>query len=206
MSCIQTALAEQYAVALDRKVNGGGEKSYTAYLYDQGLDKILKKLGEECFEACIAFKNDDEAETVGELNDVLYHLTVLLCQSGVSFNAVMDELCSRCKLHSGDIADAWEVIGLRRTTGDAESYTAYLFRSGLDKILKKVGEACANLLISGKAGDTANIAQYSGDLVFHLLCAMQCKEISLDALCDEQDKRAGKTGNRKQVHRSDHTT
>ena len=84
MDRAQTAIADQYAVALERRKNGGGEKSYTGYLYNQGLDKILKKCGEETFEVCIAAKNDDQAETVGELNDVLYHVTVLLCFSGVT--------------------------------------------------------------------------------------------------------------------------
>ena len=91
----QQAIADQYAVAMDRRRNGGGEKSYTTYLYSQGLDKILKKCGEETFEACIAAKNDDKLETVGELNDVLYHVTVLLCYSAVPLETVMADLNRR---------------------------------------------------------------------------------------------------------------
>ena len=59
---IQNALQEQYDVILDRKTNDGGEKSYTNYLYREGLNKILKKCGEECFEVVIAAKNQDEEE------------------------------------------------------------------------------------------------------------------------------------------------
>ena len=75
---MQSALEAQYQVTLARK-QGGGEKSYTCHLYRAGLDKILKKCGEETFEAVIAAKGEDKAETVGEINDVLYHVTVLLC-------------------------------------------------------------------------------------------------------------------------------
>ena len=50
------------------------EGSYTCYLFEKGLDKILKKVGEECAETIIAAKNDDKAELVGEINDVFYHM------------------------------------------------------------------------------------------------------------------------------------
>lgn len=206
MSRTQQAIADQYAVALDRRQNGGGEKSYTSYLYEQGLDKILKKCGEECFEVCIAAKNDDQGETVGELNDVLYHVTVLLCYCGVSLDAVMANLDHRCQSHSGDVEELVEVIAARRNSGDPGSYTAYLFREGLDKILKKVGEACAQLLIAGKDGDNVRIAEFSGDLLYHLLAMMVCKDIPITALADELEKRSGKTGNLKTFHTSDPTT
>lgn len=202
----QQAIADQYAVALDRRRNGGGEKSYTSYLYSQGLDKILKKCGEETFEACIAAKNDDKLETVGELNDVLYHVTVLLCYSAVPLEAVMADLNRRCQTQDQGMDELMEVIARRRESGDQESYTAYLFREGLDKILKKVGEACALLLIAGKDQDPARIAEETGDLLYHLMAMMVCKGISMEDLADELDRRSGKTGNLKTFHTSDHTT
>ena len=125
MSRMEQAIADQYEVALDRRMNGGGEKSYTSYLYAQGLNKILKKLGEECFEVCIAAKNDDTGETVGELNDVIYHLTVLLCYSGVTLGAVMEDLKGRCRSDSSDIADFARIISSRGANGEESSYTAY---------------------------------------------------------------------------------
>ena len=128
MDRAQTAIADQYAVALERRKNGGGEKSYTGYLYNQGLDKILKKCGEETFEVCIAAKNDDQAETVGELNDVLYHVTVLLCFSGVTLERVMANLNRRCQTEGQSFDTLMRVIEARRDSDDAESYTAYLFR------------------------------------------------------------------------------
>lgn len=206
MGRAQQAIADQYAVALDRRRNGGGEKSYTNYLYSQGLDKILKKCGEETFEACIAAKNDDKLETVGELNDVLYHVTVLLCYSAVPLEAVMADLNRRCQTQGQGVDELMEVIARRRESDDQESYTAYLFREGLDKILKKVGEACALLLIAGKDQDPARIAEETGDLLYHLMAMMICKGITMEDLADELDRRSGKTGNLKIFHNSDHTT
>ena len=202
----QRAIAEQYAVALDRRENGGGEKSYTGYLYRQGLDKILKKCGEEAFEVCIAAKNGDRAETVGELNDVLYHVTVLLCYSGVPLDAVMGDLNRRCQTQGRDVDDLMAVIDRRRDDDDPDSYTAYLFREGLDKILKKVGEACALLLLAGKDQDSGRIAEETGDLLYHLMAMMLCLGISMDDLAEELERRSGKTGNLKTFHTSDHTT
>lgn len=206
MGRAQQAIADQYGVALDRRRNGGGEKSYTNYLYSQGLDKILKKCGEETFEACIAAKNDDKLETVGELNDVLYHVTVLLCYSEVPLEAVMADLNRRCQTQGQGMDELVQVIAGRSHSDDQESYTAYLFREGLDKILKKVGEACALLLIAGKDQNPARIAEETGDLLYHLMAMMVCKGISMEDLADELDRRSGKTGNLKTFHTSDHTT
>jgi phosphoribosyl-ATP pyrophosphohydrolase/phosphoribosyl-AMP cyclohydrolase len=71
--------------------------SYTTYLFDQGLDKILKKVGEESAETIIAAKNDDRVALVKESSDLLYHLVVLLVEQGLSLEEVRDELVSRSK-------------------------------------------------------------------------------------------------------------
>ena len=71
------------------------EGSYTAYLFDKGLDKILKKCGEECSEVIIAAKNLDNHETVLEISDLLYHLTVLMVNQGIPLEDVMAELDKR---------------------------------------------------------------------------------------------------------------
>ena len=71
--------------------------SYTTYLFDQGLDKILKKVGEEAAETIIAAKNDDRTALVKESADLLYHLVVLLVERGVSLDEVREELISRRK-------------------------------------------------------------------------------------------------------------
>ena len=69
--------------------------SYTTYLFDKGLDKILKKVGEECTEVIIAGKADDKAETVYELAELAYHALVLMVQMGISVEDVHRELASR---------------------------------------------------------------------------------------------------------------
>jgi phosphoribosyl-ATP pyrophosphohydrolase len=196
----QTAIEEQFQVALDRKKNPAGEKSYTNYLYQQGLDKILKKCGEETFETVVAAKNDDMAETVGEINDVLYHVTVLLCAQGVSLQSVMTELNTRCATEGKEIDELYEIVVQRQDVKDGQSYTAYLFEKGLDKILKKVGEACSLLLIAGKAGEKDKIAAETADLIYHLMVMMVAKNIPMEAVADELDKRSGKTGNLKVFH------
>ena len=72
-----------YQEALKRK-NEPKEGSYTSYLYQKGLDKILKKVGEEATEVIIAAKNADKAEIANETADLLYHLAVMLAETGVS--------------------------------------------------------------------------------------------------------------------------
>ena len=69
--------------------------SYTNYLFDKGLDKILKKVGEEATEIVIAAKNPDPEEIKYEAADLLYHLMVLLCERGVSWDEVTEELSRR---------------------------------------------------------------------------------------------------------------
>ena len=83
-----------YKVIEDRKENPK-EGSYTNYLFDKGLDKILKKVGEEAVEIVIASKNEEAKEIKYEIADFLYHLSVLMVEKGVTWNEVCDELANR---------------------------------------------------------------------------------------------------------------
>jgi len=87
-------LEELYGVVTDRKANPE-EGSYTCYLFDKGLDKILKKVGEECAETIIAAKNNDNEELKNEICDLIYHLTVLMVENGLPLEDVMEELDAR---------------------------------------------------------------------------------------------------------------
>ena len=78
----------------DRKVNKK-EGSYTTYLFEKGLDKILKKVGEECTEVIIAAKAEDKKETVYEIADLAYHVMVLMTEAGISLEDIHKELASR---------------------------------------------------------------------------------------------------------------
>ena len=71
------------------------EGSYTTYLFQKGIDKILKKVGEECTEVIIAGKADDKAETVYEIADLAYHVMVLMAQMGITVEDIRRELASR---------------------------------------------------------------------------------------------------------------
>ena len=71
------------------------EGSYTTYLFEKGLDKILKKVGEECTEVIIAAKAEDKKETVYEIADLAYHVMVLMIEAGISLEDIHRELASR---------------------------------------------------------------------------------------------------------------
>ncbi len=83
-----------YQMLLGRKLNKK-EGSYTTYLFEKGIDKILKKVGEECTEVIIGAKGGDKAETVYEIADLLYHITVLMIEMGISLDEVTAELAKR---------------------------------------------------------------------------------------------------------------
>ena len=71
------------------------EGSYTTYLFEKGIDKILKKVGEEATEVIIAGKAGDRRETVYEIADLAYHIMVLMTEMGISLDDVREELASR---------------------------------------------------------------------------------------------------------------
>jgi phosphoribosyl-ATP pyrophosphohydrolase/phosphoribosyl-AMP cyclohydrolase len=87
-------LIELYALIETRKRDRPAG-SYTTYLFDQGLDKILKKVGEESSETIIAAKNSDASLLAGEVSDLLYHLLVLMVERGVTLEQVQEELIRR---------------------------------------------------------------------------------------------------------------
>ena len=83
-----------YKMLLGRKLEKK-EGSYTTYLFEKGTDKILKKVGEECTEVIIAAKAGDKEETVFEIADLLYHITVMMIDAGISIDEVTTELAKR---------------------------------------------------------------------------------------------------------------
>ncbi|MEE1011827.1 MAG: bifunctional phosphoribosyl-AMP cyclohydrolase/phosphoribosyl-ATP diphosphatase HisIE [Acutalibacteraceae bacterium] len=83
-----------YEMLVGRKVEKK-EGSYTTYLFEKGIDKILKKVGEECTEVIIGAKGGDKAETVYEIADLLYHITVMMIEMGITLDEVTAELAKR---------------------------------------------------------------------------------------------------------------
>ena len=88
------SLQSLYDLLIGRKIDKP-EGSYTTYLFEKGIDKILKKVGEECTEVIVAAKGDDKKETIYELADLCYHAMVLMAQMNISVEEVRDELASR---------------------------------------------------------------------------------------------------------------
>lgn len=80
------------AEVVEHRKTNPEEGSYTCYLFEKGLDKILKKVGEECAETIIAAKNGDKTELTGEISDLIYHLTVMMSECELPVSEVMGEL------------------------------------------------------------------------------------------------------------------
>jgi len=91
------ALLDQLYELIQSRERERPSGSYTTYLFEAGLDKILKKVGEESAETIIAAKNDDDTRLTAESADLVYHLLVLLVARGVSLNSVAQELVRRRK-------------------------------------------------------------------------------------------------------------
>ena len=90
------AFKDMYDVVVDRRANPQ-EGSYTCYLFDKGIDKILKKCGEECTEMVIAAKNNDKDELANEINDLLYHMIVMMVDRGVTVKDIEKIMVDRSK-------------------------------------------------------------------------------------------------------------
>lgn len=91
-----SALVSLYETAKQRKAEPQ-EGSYTCYLFEAGIDKILKKVGEESAETIIAAKNGDKELLVGEISDLAYHLVVMMVECGVPIEDVIAELETRAQ-------------------------------------------------------------------------------------------------------------
>lgn len=91
---MKTEFEALYETILDRKTNPE-EGSYTAYLFEKGIDKICKKVGEETTEVIIAAIKNDKEELICEISDELYHLFVLMAERGISLQEVEAELAKR---------------------------------------------------------------------------------------------------------------
>jgi phosphoribosyl-ATP pyrophosphohydrolase/phosphoribosyl-AMP cyclohydrolase len=87
-------LREVYDVILDRRAHPK-EGSYTNYLFEKGIDKMLKKVGEETAEVIIASKNPGNGELIYEIADLMYHLSVLMVERGVTYDDIFEELSKR---------------------------------------------------------------------------------------------------------------
>lgn len=94
MADLGKMLNEEYSVIKSRKENMQ-EGSYTCYLFNKGLDKILKKIGEEATETIIAAKNNNNADIIGEICDLIFHTEVMMAEKNITWDDVAGELAER---------------------------------------------------------------------------------------------------------------
>ncbi|MDR1735110.1 MAG: phosphoribosyl-ATP diphosphatase [Oscillospiraceae bacterium] len=102
--------------------------------------------------------------------------------------------------------ELYQTVTDRREHPQAGSYTCYLFEKGVDKILKKVGEECAETIIAAKNGDKDELVLELADLAFHCAVLMAQAGITPADVAAELEKRSGKTGNLKTFHEVDKNT
>lgn len=100
----------------------------------------------------------------------------------------------------------YQVVQSRKNNPEEGSYTCYLFAQGLDKILKKCGEECAETIIAAKNGNQTDIQNEICDLLYHLTVLMVEQQIPLEGIFEILEERSGKIGNLKKIHQSDHNT
>ncbi len=101
-------LNDLYEIILERKEDLQ-EGSYTSYLFEKGIDKILKKVGEESTEVIIASKNSDSDEIVNETCDLIYHMLVLMAEKGIKLEQINEELLKRRKKINNKKAERKEI-------------------------------------------------------------------------------------------------
>ena len=94
---MDVSILEKLAAVIQSRQTNRPAGSYTTYLFEQGQDKILKKLGEETAEVIIASKNQDKRPIIYEMADLVYHLMVLMAFHGLSWQDIFDELEARYK-------------------------------------------------------------------------------------------------------------
>lgn len=104
------------------------------------------------------------------------------------------------------LKDLEAVISCRRENPEEGSYTCYLFEKGIDKILKKVGEECAETIIAAKNGDNTELKCEISDLIYHLMVMMNERGLALDDVLGELDERSKKIGNLKVMKKVDRNT
>lgn len=92
----KNAIQHLHSIIKERKENPS-DNSYTCYLFEKGINKILKKVGEECAELIIASKDGNDDDVVNETTDLIYHICVLLVSQGIEFSDVFSEIAKRAE-------------------------------------------------------------------------------------------------------------
>lgn len=130
---------------------------------------------------------------------VQVHQTGNACHTGTY--TCFDNASGRTKTFGEEVGSLAKIIARRKEELPEESYTTYLFTSGIDKILKKVGEESAETIIAAKNNDTEEIVRESADLLYHLLVMFSERGVSLPSVGHELQLRAGKKPKKTAAHK-----
>ncbi|MBE6609388.1 MAG: bifunctional phosphoribosyl-AMP cyclohydrolase/phosphoribosyl-ATP diphosphatase HisIE [Ruminococcaceae bacterium] len=139
-------------------------------------------------------------------------LLVFVDQTGAACHTGNRSCFYRTLAENGDVPETNPLLSLeqvvehRKTNPEEGSYTCYLFEKGLDKILKKVGEECAETIIAAKNDNMEDLTGEIADLMYHLTVMMSCRELPMSAVMDELEKRSHKIGNLKKMKTVDRNT
>lgn len=172
-----------------------------AYMNKQSLEISMRE-GKTCFYSRSRNKLWRKGETSGNFQHIVSitadcdrdALTIEVVKDGPACHLGTDS-CFNGRVYTSDALQEFSLFGLyeliskRKTDRKEGSYTNYLFDSGIDKILKKVGEESAEVLIAGKGGDKAETVFEISDLIYHVLVLMAQMEISPSDIIDELKKR-----------------
>lgn len=190
-----------------------------AYMNEQSLAKTLET-GMTWFYSRSRQELWNKGATSGHVQKVIRidydcdedTLLVFVEQTGAACHTGNRSCFYRTLAENGEVPDTnpllslEEVVEHRKTNPEEGSYTCYLFEKGLDKILKKVGEECAETIIAAKNENMEDLTGEIADLMYHLTVMMSCKELPMSAVMDELEKRSHKIGNLKKMKTVDRNT
>ena len=190
-----------------------------AYMNEQSLAKTLET-GMTWFISRSRQELWNKGETSGHVQKVVRidydcdedTLLVFVEQTGAACHTGNRSCFYRTLAENGDVPEInpllslEEVVEHRKTNPEEGSYTCYLFEKGLDKILKKVGEECAETIIAAKNDNMEDLTGEIADLMYHLTVMMSCRELPMSAVMDELEKRSHKIGNLKKMKTVDRNT
>lgn len=109
-------------------------------------------------------------------------------------------------MNTNALYDLYEVVKSRQGADEEGSYTCYLFKQGIDKILKKCGEECTEMVIAAKNSNNEELSNEICDLIYHMMVMMVERGVSLDRIMEITEERSKKIGNLKKFHVSDHNS
>jgi phosphoribosyl-ATP pyrophosphohydrolase len=177
---------ETLARTIEARKSADPDSSWTARLLATGPDKCAEKFGEEAVEAIIAAVKNDRENLVNEAADVLYHLTVMLAARDVTLDEVLADVTT--------LETLAHTIEARKSADPDSSWTARLLAKGPDKCAEKFGEKAVDAIIAAVKNDRENLVNEAADVLYHLTVMLAARDVALDEVMAELDRRQGTSG------------